>query len=134
MVRLNRELEGRYHIEDPKHPRNEFKYKEDGVGKYAVLANFLEPIEGNFEKENLNEVWHMHFDGAHSRSGKGSGIVIKSPSGQVFKFAYRLEFDATNNVAEYEALFLGLEMRKGMGIKLLNIKGDSDLNVSQVKS
>ena len=29
MVRLNRELERRYHIEDPKHPRNELKHKED---------------------------------------------------------------------------------------------------------
>ena len=133
MIRLNMELERRYHIEDRKHPRSEFKYKEDELGNYAILANFLEPIEGKFEKENLNEVWHMHFDGAHSRLRKGSGTVIQSPFGQVFKFAYRLEFDATNNVAEYEALLLGLEMCKGMGIKLLNIKRDSDLIVSQGK-
>ena len=75
----------------------------------------------------------MHFDSAYSTSGKGFGIVIMSPSSRVFKFAYKLEFDATNNVVEYEALLLGLEMCKGMGIKLLNIKGDSDLIVSQVK-
>jgi ribonuclease HI len=48
----------------------------------------------------------MHFDGAFSRFGKGVGIVIKSALGQEFKFAYRLEFDATNNVAEYEALWV----------------------------
>ena len=75
----------------------------------------------------------MHFDGAHSRSSKGFGIVIQSLTGQVYKFAYRLEFDATNNVAQYEALLLGLEACESMGIKLLNIKGDSYLIVSQVK-
>ena len=45
-----------------------------------------------------------------------------------------MEFDATNNVAEYEALLLGLEIYKDRGIKLLNIKGESDLIISQVKN
>jgi ribonuclease HI len=76
----------------------------------------------------------MHFDGAISKSGKGVGIVIEFPSGQECKFAYRLEFDATNNVTEYEALLLGLELCKDMGVKCLNIKGDSDLVIQQVKN
>jgi ribonuclease HI len=76
----------------------------------------------------------MNFDGAFSRSGKGSGIVLQAPSGQIFKFSYRLEFDATNNVVEYEALFLGLEVCKDMGVKCLNIKGDSDLVIQQLKN
>jgi ribonuclease HI len=37
-------------------------------------------------------------------------------------------------VAEYEALLLGLEIAKDMGIKILNIKGDSDLLILQVKN
>ena len=94
----------------------------------------MERERGKVKVENTNEVWKMHFDGAHSRSGKGVGIDIESPSGQEFSFAYRLEFDATNNVAEYEALLLGLEICKDRGIKLLNIKGDSDLIISQVKN
>ena len=59
----------------------------------------------------------MNFDGDHSRAGKGVGVVITSPKGQTFNFAFRLEFEATNNVAEYEALLLGLEIAKDMGIK-----------------
>ena len=39
---------------------------------------------------------------------------------------------ATNNVAKYEALLLGIELAKDMGIKLLSIKGDSDLIVQQI--
>jgi ribonuclease HI len=76
----------------------------------------------------------MHFDGAFSRADKGAGIVIESPSRQEFKFAYRLEFDATNNVAEYEALLLGLEFCKDMGVKCLNIKGDSDFAIQQLQN
>jgi len=37
-------------------------------------------------------------------------------------------------VAEYEALLLGLEIAKDMGIKILNIKGYSDLVILQVKN
>jgi ribonuclease HI len=76
----------------------------------------------------------MNFDGAFSRSGKGVGIFIESPFGQEFKFAYRLEFNATNNVVEYEALLLGLEFCKDMGVKCLNIKGDSDVVIQQLKN
>ena len=36
-------------------------------------------------------------------------------------------------MAEYEALLLGIEISKDMGIKLLDIKGDSDLIIQQVK-
>jgi ribonuclease HI len=76
----------------------------------------------------------MNFDGAHSRSGKGAEIVLVSPTGKYYNFAFRLEFDATNNVAEYEALLLGLEIAKDMGIKIINVKGDSDLVILQVKN
>ena len=76
----------------------------------------------------------MNFDGAHSRAGKGAGVVITSPKGKIFNFAYRLEFEATNNVVEYEALLLGLETAKDMGIKMLSISGDSDLIILQIKN
>ena len=85
------------------------------------------------KNEKFNELWKMNFDGAYSGTGKGAKVVIISSKGKVFNFAFRLEFEATNNVAEYEALLLGIEIAKDMGIKLLSIKGDSDLIVQQVK-
>ena len=75
----------------------------------------------------------MSFYGACSKAGKGAGIVITSSSDLKFNFAYKLEFDASNNVAEYEALLLELEIAKDMGIHVLSIKGFSDLIISQVK-
>ena len=59
---------------------------------------------------------------------------MKSPLGHIFKFSYRLEFDATNNVAEYEALLLGFELEKALRINMLSIKGDSDFVIMQVKN
>ena len=76
----------------------------------------------------------MYFDGACSKYGKGAGIVLISPTEKVHHYAFGLEFDATNNIAEYEALLIGLEIAKDMGIKILNIKGDSDLIILQVKN
>jgi ribonuclease HI len=45
-----------------------------------------------------------------------------------------LEFEAMYNMAEYEALLLGLNMAKDMGIKILKIQGNSNLVILQVKN
>jgi ribonuclease HI len=93
------------------------------------------PNEEKFKDEKIiNKSWNMNFDGAHSRSGKGAWIVPKSPTGKSYSFAFGLDFDATNNVVEYEALLLGLEISKDMGIQILNIKGDSKLVILEVKN
>ena len=49
-IRLNRELEMKYHVEYPRNPSNELKYKTDNFGNYAILANSLEPIEESSEE------------------------------------------------------------------------------------
>jgi hypothetical protein len=51
--KLNRELERRYHVEDPRNPRNELKYKEDDLGNYAILSNSLGPIEEEVKEKEL---------------------------------------------------------------------------------
>jgi ribonuclease HI len=49
------------------------------------------------------------------------------------KYAARLEFRATNNIAKYEGLILGLNKAKALGAKTLLIKTDSQVMVGQVK-
>jgi ribonuclease HI len=44
-----------------------------------------------------------------------------------------LEFKATNNMAEYEALIFGLNTTLSLGIRELHVKGDSQLIIKQVK-
>jgi ribonuclease HI len=132
--KLDREVYRKVHVENPKVPIDELVYDEEGLGNYAILSNSIVPLEDKVKDNELDKVWYMHFDGAFSRLGKGVGIVLQAPNGKVSKFAYRLEFDATNNVAEYEALLLGLELCKDRGVKCLNIKGDSDLVIQQLKN
>ena len=44
-----------------------------------------------------------------------------------------LEFKATNNMAEYEALIFGLTQALSLGVRQLLVKGDSQLIVKQVR-
>jgi ribonuclease HI len=44
-----------------------------------------------------------------------------------------LNFKATNNMAEYEALIFGLSTMLSLGIQQLLVKGDSQLIIKQVK-
>ena len=106
---LHREKLRKRHLENPKNPRNEFVHGTDNFGNYAILSNFMALIKENIKDENIDEVWKMYFDGANSKSRKGTSIVIISPSNKIYNFAFGLEFEASNNVAEYEALLLGLE-------------------------
>ena len=56
-----------------------------------------------------------------------------SLAGEETIHSFRLEFDCTNNVDEYEALLLGLELARDMKIKCLSVIGDLDLVVSQAR-
>lgn len=75
----------------------------------------------------------LEFDGTHSSSGSGTGIVLVAPSHEATLFSYRLEFDCTNNIAECEALTIGLDLSLDREIKCLHVIRDSDLVVSQIK-
>ena len=48
------------------------------------------------------------------------------------EYALRLEFSATNNDAEYEAVLAGLEIAKEIGIRSIYIYSDSKLIVNQI--
>jgi hypothetical protein len=48
--------------------------------------------------------------------------------------SYKLEFKATNNVVEYEALFLGMRSAKEMGIEEIAIFENVELIIQQVRN
>ena len=54
-------------------------------------------------------------DGAANQRGAGLGLVLISPEEIIIEKSLRLEFSATNNVAEYEALLIGMSMVRKMG-------------------
>jgi ribonuclease HI len=76
----------------------------------------------------------MFFDGASSREGAGDGVVFVSPTQETISLSYKMEFEATNNVAEYEALVLGLRAARDMGIQEVAVFNDAELVVQQIRS
>jgi len=61
-------------------------------------------------------MWTLRFDGACNQNGNGAGVLLVSPPGKEFPHGFKLEFYCTNNVAEYEALILGLDNAINMAI------------------
>jgi ribonuclease HI len=76
----------------------------------------------------------MFFDRASYREGTGPGVVLVSPVQEVVSLSFKLEFETTNNVAEYEALILGLRVAKYMGIEEISVFGDVELIVQQIRN
>jgi ribonuclease HI len=74
----------------------------------------------------------MYFDGSVMKEGAGVGLVFISPLGVRMEYLVRLDFPVSNNTAEYEALINGLRIAIELGIKRLEIRGDSELVVDQV--
>jgi hypothetical protein len=82
----------------------------------------------------ITSAWKMFLDGASSREGVGARVVLGYPVQEIVSLSFKLEFEATNNVAEYEALVLGLKDAKGMGIEEILVFGDVELIVQQIRN
>jgi hypothetical protein len=61
--------------------------------------------------------WMLFFDGSARQQGGGAGVVLINPSRDQVKYMVCLEFKATNNMAEYEALIFGLSVALSLGIR-----------------
>ncbi|KAG8492399.1 hypothetical protein CXB51_009679 [Gossypium anomalum] len=78
-------------------------------------------------------LWKLNFDGASNAVGNGIGTVLVSPNGDHYPFTCKLDFDYTNNMAEYEACIMGLQAAIERGIKTLEVYGDSALVIYQLR-
>ncbi|KAI4297551.1 hypothetical protein L6164_037436 [Bauhinia variegata] len=84
------------------------------------------------EKEKSNR-WKMYFDGAMNIHKSGVRVVVISLEEKQFLVAIKLEFECTNNVAEYEACVRGLKATLNLKVKTLDVFGDLVLIIYQVK-
>jgi ribonuclease HI len=76
----------------------------------------------------------VHVDGG-ARGNPGpaaAACVITTPDGELLEERARLLGTATNNVAEYRALLLGLERARALGASEVEVVGDSELIAKQV--
>ena len=58
---------------------------------------------------------------------------INHPKGDVKLCSYKLVFECTNNMAEYESLILGLKVLEELGAKRIVVLGDFELIINQIK-
>lgn len=76
----------------------------------------------------------VHVDGG-SRGNPGpaaAAAVISAPSGDVLEEAHELLGVASNNVAEYRGLLLGLDRAAALGATEVEVVNDSELVAKQV--
>ena len=102
--------------------------------KGQALADFFsEWLETQIPPEVKNlEYWEMYFDGSLQLQGAGAGVVLLTPQKEVFKYVLQMNFKASNNAAEYEALLHGLRVAASLGVQRLDVYGDSALIINQV--
>ncbi|CAL8993664.1 unnamed protein product [Prunus brigantina] len=117
-----------------------FRYVPQQAVKGQALADFLAAhpcVE--IEEMDFLEVgtlslfpWCLYFDGSRTSNMGGVGVIIETPKGFRTHYSFQLDFDCTNNQAEYEALIIGLEILKELGLKSAVVVGDSTLVLKQL--
>jgi ribonuclease HI len=81
-----------------------------------------DPVPGPTPAERRGPVftkphWTLFFYGSARQQSAGARVVLVSPDGDQLKYVVRLEFKATNNMAEYEALIFGLSVALSLGLR-----------------
>ncbi|HEX2974191.1 MAG TPA: ribonuclease HI family protein [Tepidisphaeraceae bacterium] len=85
--------------------------------------------------EHSTEVITLEFDGG-SRGNPGPagiGVVLRAADGTTLVTLGRFIGRATNNVAEYRALITALEQARQLGARKIQIRGDSELIIKQMR-
>ena len=104
------------------------KYVARKTIKGSVVSDFCaeNPIEGEGgTKDSLDEDildvelgrWKMYFDGAINQCGNGIGILLITPEGFHMPLEIKLNIEATNNMAEYEACIAKMKALRELGVK-----------------
>jgi ribonuclease HI len=94
-----------------------------------ALADFIADwMSGAQEEVNKDvEAWTVFCVGSWGTFGAGTTAVLVAPSKVRTCYVVKLDFSCTNNIAEYEALLLGLRKLKAMGIRRAVLKTDSQV-------
>ena len=94
------------------------------------IAEFTYPYE---EEDPPIETWTVQTDGFATKKVGGVEVVPISLEKEKLKYATKLQFPATNNEAEYEALLIRLSLVKALGAKNIIVQTDSQLIIEQMK-
>ena len=108
------------------------EFTEPEIEELLSGGNMDEKLVGTFSQYCL-PTWEVYVDGVSNQKGSGVGLILVSPEKVVIEKSLRLDFSATNNEAEYEALVEGMAIIQRMGGKSIRLFSDLRLVVGQVK-
>jgi hypothetical protein len=151
--RLYREVLLKYMVTKKTQPNNHSIYSIDIEVGSSIFYNDLSFEEGkttttisikdetdhqgeeitNQKNSAKDEMWNMIFDGAARKEGTRVGVWINPLKIGTKLCSYKLAFDCTNNMVEYEALILGLKTLKELGAKRIVVHGYFELIINKVK-
>jgi ribonuclease HI len=97
------------------------------------LQELFREVSGHY-RDLAAGVWSLYCDGA-SRGNPGqagAGALLLDPGGETKVRQGRYLGQTTNNVAEYQALLLGLNLALDRGIRKIQVFADSELLVRQL--
>ena len=83
------------------------EFTEPKIEESPSVGNMDEKLVGTISQYRL-PTWEVYVDGASNQKGSGVGLILMSPEKVVIEKYLRLDFSATNNEAEYEALLEGI--------------------------
>ena len=105
------------------------------------IVNFCaeNPIEGEdgrkkFPNEDILDTelgaWKMYFDRAVNQYENGIRVLLITPNESHVPLVVKLNFKATNNMAEYEACIVEIEALQELGVKEAKVFGDLTLVIA----
>ncbi|XP_056688347.1 uncharacterized protein [Spinacia oleracea] len=128
--------------ERSKKPQNKAYHDKSIEGK--LVADFLAELSNEnttteaylLPDEELlmieDDYWTLYFDDASNQKGCGVGVLVVIPEGAHVPISVKVDFEATNNVTEYEACIVGMESAASLGAKHLRVFSDSSLIINQI--
>lgn len=122
----------------------DLKYMARKIIKGSAITNFCaeNPMEGEGSKEDfLDEsilniklgARKMYFDGVMTQYGNGIGILLIIPYKSHIPVVVKLNFEAINNMEEYQACIVGMEALQELRAKEAEVYGDSTLVIAQAQ-
>ncbi|XP_077215574.1 uncharacterized protein LOC143850191 [Tasmannia lanceolata] len=122
----------------------DIQVKPHPVIKSQVLVDFV--VERTISEQEQEEqitltkestpptmyLWMLYVDGSATSEGSGTGLVSTGPDNVLVEYALKLDFKASNNKGEYEALLVGIALATELHADRLRAHNDSQLIVGQV--
>jgi len=103
--------------------------------KAQVLADFIAEFSNLPESQEMpdKEAWVAYVDGSSMKSRSGARVALITPDKEEIAVALKLDFQTTNNEAEYEAVIAGLSLAENLGAKNLEVRSDSQVVVGHIQ-